>query len=105
MMKAQATKSQASDSTLIGAMPPPPAPKASNTTASNSIAAADLIPASLMDEFKSVILEFKFLPKTALIPTLQHKFDKCKKAQIAATLEYVAEKPKKKGDWQIKVGV
>ncbi|PSR90772.1 chromatin assembly factor 1 subunit A-domain-containing protein [Coniella lustricola] len=103
LIKAQATKSHNADSTSNGCMLPPPAPKASTATAGHS--AVDLIPANMIDEFKSVILEFKFLPKTALIPTLQHKFDKCKKAQIAATLDHVAEKPKKKGDWHIKAGL
>lgn len=85
-------------------MPPPAAPKTSNgiTSTDKADTVVDLIPAHQMDEFKAAIVEFKFLPKTALLPTLKKKFDRCTSAQIKATLDHVAEKPKKKGDWQLK---
>lgn len=84
-------------------MPPPPTPNGAAAAASNkSISTADLVPAKQLDDFKAAILEFKFLPKAALLPTLKKKFDKCTAGQIKATLEHVAEKPSKKGDWQIK---
>lgn len=104
-VKTKSAKAQGAERTSNGAMPPPPTPKASTADANTSAPAADLIPAHLMDEFKAMVLEFKFLPKSGMIPTLAHKFDKCKKAQIQATLEYVAEKPKKNGDWQLKQGI
>lgn len=85
-------------------MPPPPAPKTVNgsNTTDKPDPVVDLVPAHQMDEFKATIVEFKFLPKSALLPTLKKKFDRCTSGQIKATLDHVAEKPKKKGDWQLK---
>lgn len=82
-------------------MAPPPAPKAASGPAP---APADLIPAQHMDEFKATIMEFKFLPKAAMLPTLKKKFDRISSGQIKATLEHVAEKPSKK-DWKLKEDV
>lgn len=85
----------------INGMPPPPAPNGAATPI-KSVSAADLVPAAQLEDFKATIVEFKFLPKAALIPTLKKKFDKCTAGQIKTTLEHIAEKPSKKGDWQIK---
>lgn len=99
-------------------MRPPPAPKATNgavatATATATAAAvakskpdpADLVPASQLEDFKATIVEFKFLPKSALVPTLKKKFDHCTSNQIKATLDLVAEKPQKRGDWKLKENV
>lgn len=95
-------------------MRPPPAPKATNgavATATAAVAAkskpdpADLVPASQLEDFKATIVEFKFLPKSALVPTLKKKFDQCTSNQIKATLDLVAEKPQKRGDWKLKESV
>lgn len=87
-------------------MAPPPVPNETGAaTSTKPISAADLVPASQLDDFKATIVEFKFLPKAALLPTLKKKFgDRCTSGQIKATLEHVAEKPSKKGDWQLKAG-
>lgn len=69
------------------------------------MSAAGLVAAGDLDGFKETILEFKYLPKAALLPTLKKKFDKYTAGQIKATLEHVAEKPTKKADWQIKGAV
>lgn len=86
----------------LGMAPPPTPSGAAAAAPSKSAPAADLIPVAQLDDFKAAIAEFKFLPKAALLPTLKKKFDKCTAGQIKATLEHVAEKPSKKGDWQIK---
>lgn len=85
-------------------MPPPPAPNATNgaTAATKPDTLVKLIPAQHLDDFKTTILDFKYLSKGALIPVLKHKFDRCTSGQIKATLEHVAEKPKARGDWQLK---
>lgn len=87
----------------INGMAPPSMPSSAGAAVpSKPASAADLVPAADLDDFKAAILEFKFLPKAALLPTLKKKFDRCTSGQIKATLEHVAEKPTKKGDWQIK---
>lgn len=93
-------------------MAPPPAPSvfaalgaASGATASNAPAPHDLVPAAQLDSFKAAVLEYCFLPKAAMIATLKKKLDNCTMAQVKATLDYVAEKPNKKGDWKIKSGL
>lgn len=58
-----------------------------------------------MDEFKAIVTEFSFLAKAALTQTLKKKLGSCSLPEIKATLDYVAEKPTKKGDWQIKKGL
>lgn len=95
-----------------GPMAPPPVPSGfaalgatSAATSSNPPAPRELVPAAQLDNFKAVVLEFSFMTKTALVATLNKKLDKCTTAQIKATLDYVAEKPNKKGDWQIKSGL
>lgn len=87
-------------------MRPPPAPKPANgpVTASKP-EPADLVPADQLNDFKAAILEFKFLPKSALVPTLKKKFDRYTSSQIKTTLDHVAEKPQKRGDWKLKEGV
>lgn len=99
--KAGKTKFAKTLGTGINGMPPPPAPNGAAIPI-KPVSAADLVPAAQLEDFKATIVEFKFLPKAALIPTLKKKFDKCTAGQIKATLEHVAEKPSKKGDWQIK---
>lgn len=99
------TLSKAGNTKVVKAlgMALPPTPSGAAAAAPSKPApAADLIPAAQLDDFKATIVEFKFLPKAALLPTLKKKFDKCTAGQIKATLEHVAEKPSKKGDWQIK---
>jgi hypothetical protein len=93
-------------------MAPPPAPSASTAlgatsgaTVSNPPAPQDLVPAAQLESFKAAVLEYSFMPKAAIIPTLKKKLDNCTVAQIKATLDYVAEKPNKKGDWKIKSGM
>lgn len=88
-------------------MRPPPAPKqnggaATAAAASNKPEPGDLISDEYLADFKATILEFKFLPKSALIPTLKKKFERCTSNQIKATLDHVAEKPQKRGDWKLK---
>lgn len=83
-------------------MPPPPAPyKAESSASTVSGAPANLVPAQHMEDFKAAVMEFKYLPKTALCPTLKKRFDKCTTVQIKATLEHVAEKHGRK-DWELK---
>lgn len=83
-------------------MPPPPAPSKTDVSSFKTPGAAiSLIPAQHMDEFKAAVMEFKYLPKTALCPTLKKRFEKCTTAQIKATLEHVAEKHGRK-DWELK---
>lgn len=87
-------------------MRPPPAPKpASGAAAASKPEPGDLVPANQLDDFKAAILEFKFLPKSALVPTLKKKFDRCTSSQIKTTLDHVAEKPQKRGDWKLKENV
>lgn len=93
-------------------MAPPPVPSGSSALGAASVAAVsnvpaprDLVPADQLDSFKATVLEFNFLPKAALTATLKKKLDRCTSAQIKATLDHVAEKPNKKGDWQIKSGL
>lgn len=93
-------------------MAPPPVPSAfaalgatSVATSSNPPAPQDLVPAAQLDNFKAAVLEFSFMPKAALLATLKKKLDNCTSAQIKATLDHVAEKPNKKGNWQIKSGL
>lgn len=95
-----------------GAMAPPPVPSGfaalgstSAAAISNPPASQDLVPAAQLDNFKAVVLEFSFMTKMALTATLKKKLDNCTSAQIKATLDYVAEKPNKKGNWQIKSGL
>lgn len=85
-------------------MPPPPAPNVTNGAAATTSAdtPVKLVPAQDLADFKTTILDFKYLSKGALIPVLKHKFDRCTSGQIKATLEHVAEKPKARGDWQLK---
>lgn len=96
-------------------MPPPPVPASpfSALGAGAGAAAAvpqipkpqDLVKADRMDEFKAIVVEFNFLAKAALVSTLKKKLGNCSLPEIKATLDYVAEKPSKKGDWQIRKGV
>lgn len=93
-------------------MAPPPVPSAfaalgatSGATVSNPPATQDLVSAAQLDSFKAAVLEYSFMPKAAMIATLKKKLDNCTMAQIKATLDYVAEKPNKKGDWKIKSGL
>lgn len=65
----------------------------------------DLVKPDRMDEFKAIVMEFNFLAKAALVSTLKKKLGNCSLPEIKATLDYIAEKPSKKGDWQIKRGV
>ncbi|KAG6356599.1 hypothetical protein INS49_014472 [Diaporthe citri] len=95
-----------------GAMAPPPVPSAFAALGATAVAASsnppapqDLVPAAQLDNFKAAVLEFSFMPKAAMIATLKKKLDNCTNAQIKATLDYVAEKPNKKGNWQIKSGL
>ncbi|KAG8159054.1 hypothetical protein KVR01_011497 [Diaporthe batatas] len=107
---AHGTAEKAADS---GAMAPPPVPSSAFAALGTSCAAAvsnapapqDLVPAAQLDSFKAAVLEFSFLPKQAMVATLKKKLDSCTMAQIKATLDHVAEKPKKKGDWKIKAGM
>ncbi|ROW06114.1 hypothetical protein VMCG_04587 [Cytospora schulzeri] len=95
-----------------GVMPPPPVPASPFAALGAGAAAAspqasvpqDLVKADRMDEFKAIVTEFNFLAKAALISTLKKKMGNCSLPEIKATLDYVAEKPSKKGDWQIKKG-
>jgi hypothetical protein len=113
--KATSTKTAAhgaSEKVADGAMAPPPVPSAfsalgatSGATVSNPPASQDLVPAAQLDSFKAAVLEYSFMPKAAIIATLKKKLDNCTMAQIKATLDHVAEKPNKKGDWQIKSGL
>lgn len=101
------------DKVAGGTMAPPPVPSGfaalgntSAATSSNPPAPQDLVPASQLDKFKAAVLEFSFMTKAALVPTLKKKLDnKCTIPQIKATLDLVAEKPNKKGNWQIKSGL
>lgn len=93
-------------------MAPPPVPSGfaalgatSAAAVSNPPAPQDLVPAAQLDNFKAAVLEFSFMPKAAMIATLKKKLDNCTSAQIKATLDHVAEKPNKKGNWQIKSGL
>lgn len=104
----KAAKPAASDKTTKAAMPPPPTP-ANNPdvvagTSNILDPVLDLIPAHLMEEFKAAVMQFKFLAKSALLPTLKKQFDRCTKDQIKATLEHVAEKHGRK-DWELKQSV
>lgn len=111
--KTATSTAQPADNSPNGVMRPPPAPKATNGPVATASAAAavatknkpdpaDLVPASQLEDFKATIVEFKFLPKSALVPTLKKKFDGCTSGQIKATLDLVAEKPQKRGDWMLK---
>lgn len=100
------------DKATGGSMAPPPVPSAFAALGATSAAASpnppasqDLVPADQLDNFKAAVLEFSFLTKAALVATLRKKLDNCSKEQIKATLDYVAEKPNKKGNWQIKSGL
>lgn len=96
-----------------GAMAPPPVPSSafaalgtsSAATVSNAPAPQDLVPAAQLDSFKAAVLEYSFMPKQAMLATLKKKLDNCTMPQIKATLDHVAEKPNKKGDWKIKSGM
>lgn len=113
--KTTSTKSSAhgtADKVADGAMAPPPVPfgfaalgATSAATTSNPPAPQDLVPAAQLDSFKAAVLEYSFMPKTAMVATLKKKLDNCTTAQIKATLDHVAEKPSKKGDWKIKSGM
>ncbi|KAJ0117164.1 hypothetical protein J7T55_003581 [Diaporthe amygdali] len=113
--KAASVKSTAQssvDKAADGAMAPPPAPSAfaalgatSTPAVSNVPAPEDLVPADQLEGFKATVVEFSFLPKAAMIATLKKKLDHCTSTQIKATLDHVAEKPNKKGDWRIKSGL
>ncbi|KUI71072.1 Chromatin assembly factor 1 subunit rlf2 [Cytospora mali] len=111
---AVASKTQGSGvKTASVTMPPPPIPASpfsmlgagSAAVAPQTSVPQDLIKAERMDEFKAIVVEFNFLAKAALISTLKKKLGNCSLPEIKATLDYVAEKPSKKGDWQIKKGV
>lgn len=113
--KATSTKTAAhvtAEKVAGGTMAPPPAPSAfaalgaaSVPAGSNPPAPQDLVPAAQLDNFKAAVLEFSFMPKAAMVATLRKKLDNCTNAQIKATLDHVAEKPNKKGNWQIKSGL
>lgn len=94
-------KAKDGDKTGKTVMPPPPPPSKARVASELSNAAPGLIPAQDFDYFKAAVMEFKFLAKSALLPTLKKKFDKCTKAQLTATLEHVAEKHGRK-DWELK---
>ncbi|KAI3396439.1 hypothetical protein diail_12159 [Diaporthe ilicicola] len=103
------TAQSSADKAADGAMAPPPLPSAFSAFGATSVAAVsnapapqDLVPADQLDNFKATVLEFSFMPKAALTALLKKKLDRCTSAQIKATLDHVAEKPNKKGDWQIK---
>lgn len=86
-------------------MPPPPAPATNADVGAaapkGSDPVLDMVPAHQMDDFKAAVMQFKFLAKSALLPTLKKQFDRCTKDQIKATLEHVAEKHGRK-DWELK---
>ncbi|KAK7749779.1 hypothetical protein SLS53_000358 [Cytospora paraplurivora] len=115
--KAPATTSKAPASSVKSTggttMPPPPIPASPFAAlGAGSVAATPpttvpqgLIKAERMDEFKAIVVEFSFLAKAALTQTLKKKLGNCSLPEIKATLDYVAEKPTKKGDWQIKKGM
>lgn len=95
-------------------MPPPPVPAspfAAALGAGSAVATPqastpqDLVKPDRLDEFKAIVTEFNFLAKAALVSTLKKKLGNCSLPEIKATLDYVAEKPTKKGDWQIKKGL
>lgn len=83
--------------------PPHPAAKSDVAAASSTISnpVLDMVPAHQMEDFKAAVMQFKFLAKTALLPTLKKQFDRCTKEQIKATLEHIAEKHGRK-DWELK---
>lgn len=101
----KAAKSNASDKITKAAMPPPPAPTTNQDVGAGASKATetvlDLVPADQMEDFKAAVMQFKFLAKSALIPTLKKQFDRCTKDQIKTTLEHVAEKHGRK-DWELK---
>lgn len=98
-------KSKASDQATNTAMPPPLAPVAKPAVAATASKVPDpvldMVPAHQIEDFKAAVMQFKFLPKIALLPTLKKQFDRCTKDQIKATLEHVAEKHGRK-DWELK---
>lgn len=102
----KAAKPNASDKiTKAAAMPPPPAPATNQNIGAGTSKAPDpvldMVPAHQMEDFKAAVMQFKFLAKSALLPTLKKQFDRCTKDQIKTTLEHVAEKHGRK-DWELK---
>lgn len=89
-------------------MPPPPTPANNQDvgacTSKTSDPVLNLVPPHQMEEFKAAVMQFKFLAKSALLPTLKKQFDRCTKDQIKATLEHVAEKHGRK-DWELKQSI
>ncbi|KAJ4414839.1 chromatin assembly factor-I (CAF-I) p90 subunit [Gnomoniopsis sp. IMI 355080] len=101
----KAAKPNASDKVTKAAMPPPPAPATNQDAGAGTSKVPDpvldMVPAHQMEDFKAAVMQFKFLAKSALLPTLKKQFDRCSKDQIKTTLEHVAEKHGRK-DWELK---
>ncbi|CAN8095610.1 unnamed protein product [Discula destructiva] len=95
-------KAKSGETVVETIMPPPPAPSKTDVTSSKKPASpSDLVPANHLEDFKAAVMDFKYLAKSALLPTLKKRFDRCTSAQIKATLEQVAEKHGRK-DWELK---